>query len=76
MNLKVFLKIFNISNKKFANTIGVSPVSLSRYVTGERIPEKKVLNKIFLQTSGLVDANDFFIKKKIMNIYLLKISRK
>ncbi len=64
MNLKVFLKIFNISNKKFANTIGVSPVSLSRYVTGERIPEKKVLNKIFLQTSGLVDANDFFIKKK------------
>ena len=75
MNLKLFLKIFNISNKKFANTIGVSPVSLSRYVTGERIPEKKVLNKIFLQTSGLVDANDFFIKK-IMNIYLLKISRK
>ena len=64
MNLKSFLKLFNISNKNFAKQIGVSAVSLSRYIIGERIPEKKIINKIFHQTNGLVDANDFFIEKK------------
>ena len=64
MNLKSFLKLFNISNKSFAKQIGVSAVSLSRYIIGERIPEKKIINKIFHQTNGLVDANDFFIDKK------------
>ena len=64
MNLKSFLKLFNISNKNFAKQIGVSAVSLSRYIIGERIPEKKIINKIFHQTNGLVDANDFFIDKK------------
>jgi len=64
MNLKSFLKLFNISNKNFAKDIGVSAVSLSRYIIGERIPEKKIINKIFQQTNGLVDANDFFIEKE------------
>ena len=45
MNLKSFLKLFNISNKNFAKQIGVSAVSLSRYIIGERIPEKKIINK-------------------------------
>ena len=39
MNLKAFLKLFNISNKNFAKEIGVSAVSLSRYIIGERVPE-------------------------------------
>ena len=64
MNLKAFLKLFNISNKNFAKEIGVSAVSLSRYIIGERVPEKKILNKIFHKTNGLVDANDFFIEKE------------
>ena len=64
MNLKAFLKLFNISNKNFAKEIGVSAVSLSRYIIGERVPEKKVINKIFHKTNGLVDANDFFIEKE------------
>jgi LAO/AO transport system kinase len=64
MNLKAFLKLFNISNKNFAKEIGVSAVSLSRYIIGERVPEKKIINKIFRKTNGLVDANDFFIEKE------------
>ena len=76
MNLKSFLKLFNISNKNFAKQIGVSAVSLSRYIIGERIPEKKIINKIFQKTNGLVDANDFFIEKKKKKIYLILKNKK
>ena len=60
MNLKTYLKLFKISNIDFSKKIGISSVSLSRYISGERLPEKKILNKIFKLTEGLVDANDFF----------------
>ena len=60
MNIKHFLKTFGISSKDFAKKIGISPVSLSRYINGERIPEKNIINRIFKESNGLVDANDFF----------------
>ena len=61
MKLKSYLKLFKISNIDFSKKIGISNVSLSRYITGERLPEKSILNKIFKLTEGLVDANDFFL---------------
>ena len=61
MKLKEYLKLNRITNKDFSKVIGISPVSLSRYISGERLPEKKILNKIFKLTDGLVDANDFFL---------------
>ena len=61
MKLKSYLKLFEISNIDFSKKIGISSVSLSRYISGERLPEKKILNKIFKLTDGLVDANDFFL---------------
>ena len=62
MKLKSYLKLFNISNVDFSKVIGVSNVSLSRYISGERLPERRILNKIFESTNGLVDANDFFLQ--------------
>ena len=61
MKLKSYLKLFKISNIDFSKKIGISSVSLSRYINGERLPEKSILNKIFKITDGLVDANDFFL---------------
>ena len=61
MKLKTYLKLFKISNLDFSEKIGISSVSLSRYISGERLPEKSILNKIFKLTDGLVDANDFFL---------------
>ena len=63
MKLKNYLKLFNISNIDFSKKIGVSNVSLSRYINGERFPERRVLNKIFQTTNGLVDANDFYLER-------------
>ena len=64
MRLKEYLKFNKISNKEFANTLGISPVSLSRYINGERIPEKDIFLKIFQKTNGFVSPNDFYFTKK------------
>ncbi len=63
MKLKNYLKLYKISNIEFSKKIGISNISLSRYINGERIPEKNTLNKIFQLTNGLVDANDFLLFK-------------
>ncbi len=40
-------KFRQISHSNFAKILGISPVSLSRYINGERIPEKRIIEKIF-----------------------------
>ena len=61
MNLKSYLKLYNITNIEFSKRLGISNVSMSRYINGDRFPEKKILNKIYELTDGLVDANDFYL---------------
>ena len=46
MNLREFLKLQKISQKQFAKHLGISPISLTRYVNSKRFPEKKILEKI------------------------------
>ena len=65
MNIRSFLKLYNISNIEFSKRLGISNVSLSRYINGHRFPEKKILKKIFELTDGLVDANDFYLDVSI-----------
>ena len=62
MKLKEYLKFNNISNKDFSEKIGISAVSLSRYISGDRLPEKSIINKIHHITDKLVSANDFYIE--------------
>lgn len=44
----------------FAESIKSTATSVSRYVTGERIPEPEIMQRIFDATGGLVTANDFY----------------
>ena len=60
MNLKRFLKLKKITHANFAKKLNISPISLSRYIGGERLPEKKILLKINQITDGLVTPNDFY----------------
>ena len=59
MNLREFLKLQKISQKQFAKNLGISPISLTRYIYSKRFPEKKILKKIHELTDGIVTANDF-----------------
>ena len=68
MRLKAYLKLNKITNKQFSKELGISPVSLSRYISGERIPEKDIVLKILKQTDGSVSPNDFYYLKK--NLYI------
>tara|TARA_Y100000589_G_scaffold191634_1_gene181527 strand:- start:2042 stop:3235 length:1194 start_codon:yes stop_codon:yes gene_type:complete len=62
MNLREFLKLQKISQKEFAKHLGISPISLTRYLYSKRFPEKKILEKIHKLTDGIVTANDFLSK--------------
>ncbi len=64
MKLKEYLKLNRITNKDFSKVIGISPVSLSRYISGERVPEKEIVLKIFEITHGSVSPDDFYLQKK------------
>ena len=62
MKLKDYLKINKVTNKTFANLLNISPVSLSRYLNGDRVPEKEILVKIYNLTEGFVSPNDFCLQ--------------
>lgn len=62
MELNIWLKMNKIKNKDFAKEIGVSPVSLCRWVKNKRSPHIKFLHKIEKITNGEVSARDFVNK--------------
>lgn len=60
MTLAQFLKETQTDRFQFAERINVAPETVRRYISGERIPDKKRMAKIVLATGGKVTANDFF----------------
>ncbi len=49
----------------FHTKIRVSRFSLHRYVTGDRIPKPVPMRRIFVETGGQVEPNDFYDLPKI-----------
>ena len=64
MKLKTWLKGRQMSHRDFAELIGVSSrVTVSRYVSGGRIPSRAVMARISEVTGGAVTANDFYAEE-------------
>ncbi|KQS82161.1 XRE family transcriptional regulator [Methylobacterium sp. Leaf361] len=59
MRLADFLADRGIKDSDFAETIGVSRMTLWRYKSGDRRPEWDVLKRIVQATEGHVTPNDF-----------------
>lgn len=59
MKLHDYLTSKNITPARFAGQIGVSHVSVTRYLAGTRRPVWTVLRRIVKATDGQVTANDF-----------------
>lgn len=61
MKLRDYLADRKKSYAAFAARIGVRQAkSIGRYVNGERIPQKKIMDRIVLATGGLVQPGDFY----------------
>lgn len=62
MNLREYLTTQSLTIPAFAELIGVKVQSVHRYVNGERVPRREVMDKIQAATGGKVQPNDFFAK--------------
>ncbi|WP_375334066.1 MULTISPECIES: helix-turn-helix domain-containing protein [unclassified Candidatus Tisiphia] len=60
MQLITWLKLQEMSVQEFAKKIGKHPSLVHKYIYADVIPKLDTMKKIFLATSGLVSANDFY----------------
>lgn len=58
--LKQWLKENNITGAQFAEMLGVAQSAVSMWLTGERFPSRKNIQKIAEYTGGEVQPNDFY----------------
>ena len=59
MQLYKYLDTYNISQSEFADKIGVSQPTLSRYVNGDTLPSVVIGARIEAATSGEVACGDW-----------------
>ena len=59
MKLAEYLKRNGLTHQDFGTKISVSQAAISRYVNGERFPDKEMQERIFVATGGDVTPNDF-----------------
>lgn len=60
MTLDAWLKLTKTPDNEFAGRLGVSRVTLFRFKTGRRVPDRLMMEKINAETVGAVEPNDFF----------------
>jgi transcriptional regulator with XRE-family HTH domain len=60
MDLRRYLDDRAIPVTVFADSIGVSVQAVHRYLNGERMPRREVMERIASVTCGKVQPNDFF----------------
>lgn len=67
MTLEQYLKSKKpkISHAAFAELVGVSQVTINRYIRGDRFPNKKMIEKIHLATNAAVTAGDWYSLPKV-----------
>lgn len=60
MKLFEFLDKVQISQSEFARKIKSTQPAVSRFIIGERIPRKRLMEAIYRATKGEVQPNDFY----------------
>lgn len=58
--LEKYLDENGLTKAGFAKALGVSPVTVGRYISGERLPEQEIMAAIFEITKGEITPNDFY----------------
>ena len=60
MELRRYLDNQDLPVAEFAETIGVTVQALYRYINGERIPKREIMDRIVRATCGRVTPSDFY----------------
>jgi transcriptional regulator with XRE-family HTH domain len=63
MTLDAYLRSVGKTHAQFADAVGISESSVSRYCSGKIIPSKQVMKRIREVTGGKVTADDFYTDK-------------
>lgn len=61
MTLSEYLSRHGLHQQAFAERVGLTQSTISRYVSGERMPKRQHLRRIMEETRGLVTPTDFLI---------------
>lgn len=59
MTLREYLRAHDLTVTEFAGRLSVSRVAVSRYLSGQRMPRRAVLQEISAATGGAVLLTDF-----------------
>lgn len=65
MNLDEFLRCRDIKRKDFAERIGTTGATITRIATGQVVPRKDLMRRIYAETCGLVTPNDLIAFKGV-----------
>ena len=65
--LDKWIKDNSISRKILATNLNISIASLSRYLSGDRIPKQEIMEKIISYTDGKINPSNFYIAKNNKN---------
>lgn len=60
MKLKKYLKLAKITQKDFAEQLGVTQASISHWCDGSQLPRQETMRKILVLTGGEVTLADFY----------------
>jgi aspartate carbamoyltransferase catalytic subunit len=73
--LDKWIKDNSSSRKIFAKNIGISAASLSRYLSGNRIPKQSIMQKIISFTDGEINPSNFYIIQENTKVYFNKYKK-
>ena len=74
-NLDKWIINNSLSRQLFAKKINISTATLSRYLSGDRIPKQEIMEKIIKITRGSISPDDFYITKN-NNIFINNFKKK
>ena len=74
-NLDKWITNNSLSRQLFAKKINISTATLSRYLSGDRIPKQEIMEKIIKITRGSISPDDFYITKN-NNIFINNFNKK
>lgn len=60
MQLKSFLTKHGLTETAFAERLGVSQVTINRYILGKRFPSPEMILRIAAETGGKVKVADWY----------------